>query len=155
MRIVHDKIVGAERVSDSLQLHGMITGDTTVVAGGRLTLHGMCCQDLVIEGGAEALLYGMVAGNVYNRGGKLAAFGMITGSLMTEAGETKIDSNAVIRGGVSPHRLALRERSCMPRRTLCRPAGHSISPQEARNALTGIRGATEWSVAPRGCESAH
>ena len=98
MRTEQGKIEGDLRLEDSLCLQGMVTGDTHVVAGALLELHGMCCRDLSLEAGAEVLLHGTVVGSVVNRGGKLSIYGVVKGDATTLAGETVVDSNAVIEG---------------------------------------------------------
>lgn len=96
----HGKVEGSIRIDSDYELHGMITGSATVVDGGRLILNGMACKDLNIEPRGSVLLHGMVIGNVYNRGGHLEIYGMIKGSLHKEGGETIVDDNAVIQGGI-------------------------------------------------------
>jgi hypothetical protein len=96
MRTIFDKVEGDMSVSDHVVIHGMVTGDITVAAGGDLVLHGMGCRALVVEPSGSAVVHGMVIGRVTNKGGKVAVHGTV-GSLDETAGETHVAQSAVIR----------------------------------------------------------
>jgi hypothetical protein len=87
-------------IDDDFTLLGMVTGDIIVVANGNLQLDGTCGRNLILEEGSTVFLNGTVSGNVYNRGGELEVYGVIYGRLHKDAGQTIVDSDAVIRGGV-------------------------------------------------------
>lgn len=96
MIVEHGKIEDHIIVDRKLTLHGMVTGNVTVVPGGVLVLHGMCCQSVVVERGAAAYLHGTVGGDVLNRGGHLEVFGIVGGRVRTtERGHTFVDPGAV------------------------------------------------------------
>ncbi len=100
MRAEHGKIEGTLRVTDGLDLHGMVTGTVSVAPGGRLALRGTVCRDLVLEEGSSVHLYGTVSGDVYNRGSELLVYGSIGGTLHREGGTTVIDPDAAVAGPV-------------------------------------------------------
>jgi len=100
MDIEHGKIEGNVCLDYELILHGMVTGNITVIRNGVLVLHGTCCRDLVVEKGAQAYLHGTVGGDVLNRGGRLEVYGTVGGYVHTaEDGDTFIDPNAVVARG--------------------------------------------------------
>ena len=97
MAVEHGKIEGDIKLDYELILHGMVTGNITVVDGGILLLHGMCSQNLFIEKGEMVYLHGTTVGNVHNHGGDLEVYGTINGYLITESGNMLIDPDAVIK----------------------------------------------------------
>ena len=97
MAVEHRKIEGDIEVDSKLFLHGMVTGNITVVGSGILYLHGTCSRDLVVEEGAEAYVHGTVGGSVHNRGGYLEVYGTVYGYLHTEEGNTLVDPDAVVK----------------------------------------------------------
>ena len=102
MFVEHGKTDGNMSLDHALTLHGMVTGDITVVKGGCLVLHGMCCHNLLVEKEAKAYIHGTVGGNVLNHGGHLEVYGMVEGYVhTTESGNTLIDHNAIVSKGCS------------------------------------------------------
>jgi hypothetical protein len=98
MRTIRDRVEGPQRITDDVTLHGMITGDVIVAAGGHLELHGMCSRSLRVESGGAVNLHGTVSGNVTNHGGRLVISGTIVGQLHDLAGETIIRPDAMVSG---------------------------------------------------------
>lgn len=99
MKVEHGKLESSIQLDYELVLHGMVTGNVTVLKNGVLFLHGMCCQNLVLEDGAKVYLYGTVSGNVLNRAGYLEVYGVIGGNPQTEeCGKTLVDNKAVVGG---------------------------------------------------------
>lgn len=102
MTVEHGEIEGDVLIDSDLTLHGMVTGNITVINGGFLALHGMCCQNLVVERGGQVYLHGTVSGNVLNRGGHLEVHGTVSGYVYTaKDSSTFIAPNAVVKGGTS------------------------------------------------------
>ena len=100
MNTIFRKIEGNILLDHELILHGLVTGNITVVNGGTLILHGLCSQNIEIGKGAKAYIHGLVAGNVLNRGGRLEVYGTISGFISTiEEGVTLIDPNAIVAKG--------------------------------------------------------
>jgi cytoskeletal protein CcmA (bactofilin family) len=100
MTVEHGKIEGDISLDYELTLHGMVTGNVTIVSGGALVLHGMCCQNLIVQKGAKAYLHGTVGGNALNRGGTLEVYGTVGGYVhTTENGNTFIDQYALVIKG--------------------------------------------------------
>jgi len=95
------QLEGDFNIHNELQFAGMITGNATVIKGGKLILRGMICKNLILERGSEADLYGMVCQNVYNKGGKLRVYGTIAGTLVDEGGTIAVERNAVIVRGIT------------------------------------------------------
>ena len=98
MQTEHGKIVGNLDVENELEMHGMITGDAIVRAGGILHLHGMVCGNLIVEEGGVAYLHGSVTDNALNRGGILKIYGMVNGYLDQSLGTTLLDPKAMVDG---------------------------------------------------------
>jgi hypothetical protein len=96
MRTTDDKIDEDMSISDAFTVHGMLSGDVTVLSRGELTLHGMCCRQLVIQPGGKAIIHGLVVGRVTNLGGRLEIYGVV-GSVAALAGETYVAPSAVVR----------------------------------------------------------
>jgi hypothetical protein len=97
MTVEHGKIEGGITVGHELTVHGIVTGDVTVVAGGVLALHGVCGGNLVIHKDAEAYLHGIVGGDARNLGGHLRVYGIVGGQVRTtHGGETFVDKNAIL-----------------------------------------------------------
>jgi cytoskeletal protein CcmA (bactofilin family) len=103
MRVEQGKLEGSLEVSDELNLQGMATGNVTVVLGGVLILNGMCCGNLLLESGSRVELHGMVLGDVLNRGGELAVYGIVNGSVRTDSGQTFVSPNAKIMRPAGDH----------------------------------------------------
>ena len=101
MKVITDKIISDTIISEDTQLHGMIIGRITVVEGVIFHLHGMVIGDLMLREKATVYLHGMVNGNVINKGGYLEVFGCINGRLVRESGETIVDTQAIVREGLS------------------------------------------------------
>ena len=93
MRVIRDKIDGPLDVSEATVLHGMITGNVTVLPNILLELHGMVLGDLILETDSVATVYGMVKGSIFNRGGKLEVFGWV-GALHRLGGTTTVHPDA-------------------------------------------------------------
>ena len=77
MRIEEGKIEGDITVDGDFVLNGMVTGNITVVSGGKLELNGTCGGDLTLEEGTTVYLRGKVAGDIHNNGGNLEIDGVI------------------------------------------------------------------------------
>ena len=91
-------VKGNTRITEEYELHGTITGNTTVSGGGIFKCYGTCKGDVIIEMGGETFLYGTVEGNVQNRGGYLEISGEIKGSLSKAAGHTVVHDGAKLSG---------------------------------------------------------
>jgi hypothetical protein len=100
MRSEHGRIDGDIEVKDDLALHGMATGNISVVSGGMLHLHGMCVKNVIIQSGGSAKLHGMVNGDVINEGGTLEVQGTVQGAVRTISGKTVVSPAAVVVRGV-------------------------------------------------------
>lgn len=85
------------RVSDRRTVSDVVDGRITIGAGGYLELTGSC-DELVVESEGHAIVRGTVRGNAVNRGGHLVleASGVVSGRLVEEAGETRIEAGARI-----------------------------------------------------------
>jgi hypothetical protein len=83
-------------VSDETCLTGVVTGNITVTATGKLELRGVCCKNLVIDKGGTAKVYGVVNGDVANRGGELSILGVIVGRIVTGSAHTEKSSMVVV-----------------------------------------------------------
>lgn len=71
MKTEHGKIEGDYEVTDEFDLHGMITGNVTILKHGKLILHGTISKNLTIMKDGSAQIYGTVIGDVNNQGGHL------------------------------------------------------------------------------------
>lgn len=100
MEVVRYKIEGDTVIQEDTRLQGMIVGSTLVSEDVLLELDGMIIGSLVLEKNSRVNIRGMVNGDVTNRGGYLAIYGMVVGKVIKEAGKTIIDPKAVVSGGV-------------------------------------------------------
>lgn len=100
MRTEAGRIEGDVVVTDELTLLGVVQGSVRVGTGGRLRLLGTVGHDLVVEAGGEAELVGVVKRDVTNSGGTLTVVGRIRGRLYANAGQTRLDENSDVAGGV-------------------------------------------------------
>lgn len=86
-----DITIDAERVE-----LGTVFGSASVVAGGILYLHGIVTENLVISAGGKAIVRGTVGGDVTNEGGDLKISGVIEGTLRENGGKTVITGSAIV-----------------------------------------------------------
>jgi len=92
--------IGQQTISEDLEFHGQIVGNTTVNSGVIFTLHGQIVGDLLLMENSNVILHGMVNGNVINQGGNLDVFGMICGNLSKNGGTTTIHPKALVTGHI-------------------------------------------------------
>ena len=100
MRTEAGKIQGDLEVTDGLILMGMVQGSVRVGGGGQLRLLGTVSGDLAVEPGGEVELVGLVRQDATNSGGNLTVVGTISGRLYAKAGRTRLDKQAVVKGGI-------------------------------------------------------
>jgi hypothetical protein len=100
MRTELGTIKGDVDVIDEFALLGVVLGSIRVRKGGVFRLIGKVSGDVVVEPGGETDLTGLVGGDAANTGGVLTVVGVVTGRLLAQAGRTRLDENAVVRGGV-------------------------------------------------------
>lgn len=98
MRTFSGQHEGDLRLSEDLELLGMVTGTLTVPQGRYLDLKGTVKADLVIENGGRAVVRGKVDGTVRNLGGDVEILGMVGAVHDVGATRSTIASGAVITG---------------------------------------------------------
>ncbi len=102
MQTIRGKVEGDTDISADTELFGMVVGEVRVKPGTTLELQGMVVGSLSLEIQSCVNLRGTVNGRVLNRGGNLSVFGTVHGDVVTEAGRTEIDIDALIDGVVQP-----------------------------------------------------
>lgn len=95
MQIITHKIKGDVTISENTELLGMIVGNVRVIDS-IFELDGTVVGNLILEENCIVNLHGTVNGHVINQGGDLKVFGVINGTLQEIAGQTWIDTSAII-----------------------------------------------------------
>ena len=98
MKMENGKIEGDFTIDEDFELKGMITGNVKIINNSSAIIHGQISGDLIVNQGTSVLLHGQVLRNASNNGGLLEVYGMISGQLFDNAGETKIHPGASING---------------------------------------------------------
>ena len=109
MRELEGVHTGDERVDDILIVRGTVTGNLRVVLHGVLRVLGTVNGTITLEPGGKARVDGTLNGDALNAGGELAVFGMVSGNVHTESGQTYIDPDAA-KGCPRPMELLTLER---------------------------------------------
>lgn len=123
MREERGQIAGNLTINELFTLWGSVSGDVTVVNGGKVYVRGAIYGKLIVQDGgrvhifgnvngdlivhpnAKVIVSGMLGGDAINRGGRLFVEGsaIVVGKVKTrDEGETKIDRHA--RVGEDPRR---------------------------------------------------
>lgn len=100
MRVINDKIENDTNIEEDTQLNGMIVGETIVAEGIQLDLNGMIVGNLIVGKSSTVHLFGTVVGDVVNNGGNLEVYGVVNGKIFRNAGNTSLDTRAVVRFGL-------------------------------------------------------
>lgn len=100
MRIINDKIEGDTSIKEDTQLNGMIVGKTTVAEGIQLDLHGMIVGNLIVGKSSTVHIFGTIVGDAVNDGGRLEVYGVVNGKIFRNAGDTSVDTRAIVRFGL-------------------------------------------------------
>ena len=79
-----------------LDFNGMILGNIIVEDSSTGIINGLVYGNIKIMPGAKAEINGSIHGTIYNHGGELAVYGTVN-RIVTIAGETVIDTNAIVR----------------------------------------------------------
>ncbi len=111
MREERGTLNGNQVISEALDLWGTISGNVTVVDGGKMYVRGAIYGHLRVAHGGRVHIYGNVSGNLtVLEGAKVIHSGVLGGDAInegggsarvlgrgrTESGETKVDSKAQI-----------------------------------------------------------
>jgi len=119
MREERGTLNGNQVISEALDLWGTISGNVTVVDGGKMYVRGAIYGHLRVAHGGRVHIYGNVSGNLtvlegakvihsgvlggdaINEGGRMFIDGSarVLGRVRTDSGETKVDSKAQIHEG--------------------------------------------------------
>lgn len=117
MREERGKVIGNQVISEAIDLWGSITGNVTVVAGGKMYVRGAIVGHLVVEKGGRVHVYGNISGNLSvaqgakvilsgtvggdaaNNGGRLYIdnLGKVVGKLVKNGGDTVVDPKAQVK----------------------------------------------------------
>jgi len=79
-----------------LDFNGMILGNIIIDDSSTGIINGLVYGNIKIMPGARAEINGSVHGTVYNNGGVAAVYGTVN-RIVTIAGESFIDTNAIVR----------------------------------------------------------
>jgi len=99
MRVENSKVNGDLKIDDEVTFNGSVSGNATIMPGGRVILNGKVGQDLILEKDSKVELFGYVSGNIYNRGGELVVHGTIDGAIY-KSGIIIIHPEATLKGKI-------------------------------------------------------
>jgi len=79
-------------------VRGAIFGHLNVEDGGRVHIYGNVTGNLTVEAGAKVINSGIIGGDAINNGGRLFIdnMGSVHGRIRRNAGETQVDDNAKV-----------------------------------------------------------
>jgi len=101
MREERGTLSGNQVVSEPLDLWGTISGNVTVVDGGKVYVRGAIYGHLKVAHGGRVHIYGNVSGDlIVLEGAKVIHSGVLGGDAINEGGRLFIDSAARVLGGV-------------------------------------------------------
>lgn len=116
MREERGQLAGNQVIAEPVDLWGSISGNVTILDGGkvyvrgaiyghlnvenggRVHVYGNVQGNLTVESGAKVIISGVVGGDAVNNGGRLYidAMGRVLGRVRRNGGDTQIDNNAKV-----------------------------------------------------------
>src|SRR5438874_679234 len=104
MREERNTLNGNQIITDAVDLWGVISGNVTVVDGGKMYIRGAVYGDLKVAHGGRVHIYGNVSGDlVVLEGAKVIHSGVLGGDAINEGGRLFIDGSARVLGHVRTH----------------------------------------------------
>jgi len=101
MREERGTLNGNQVISEAVDLWGTISGNATVVDGGKMYVRGAIYGHLKVAHGGRVHIYGNVSGNlVVLEGAKVIHSGVLGGDAINEGGRLFIDASARVLGRV-------------------------------------------------------
>ncbi|HEX2972142.1 MAG TPA: hypothetical protein VHP11_07405 [Tepidisphaeraceae bacterium] len=99
MREERGKVIGNQVISEPMDLWGSITGNVTVVKGGKMYVRGAIVGHLVVEDGGRVHVYGNVSGNLsVAQGAKVILSGIVGGDAANNGGRLYVDNLGKVNG---------------------------------------------------------
>jgi cytoskeletal protein CcmA (bactofilin family) len=101
MREERGKLSGDVKINELYTLWGMIVGNVTVVADGKLYLRGSIYGNLIVEKGGRVHIFGNVQGTLTcKKGAKVIHSGIVGGDIINRGGRIYIDLGAKTMGKI-------------------------------------------------------
>jgi predicted acyltransferase (DUF342 family) len=101
MREERGQFQGDQTISEPIDFWGIISGDVTVIHGGKLYIRGAIYGDLRVEYGGRVHIYGSVSGKLtVEKGAKVIHSGVLGGDAINEGGRLFVDSSARVMGKI-------------------------------------------------------
>jgi predicted acyltransferase (DUF342 family) len=101
MREERGTLNGNQFISEAVDLWGVISGNVTVVDGGKMYVRGAIYGSLKVAHGGRVHIYGNVSGDlVVLEGAKVIHSGVLGGDAINEGGRLFIDASARVLGRV-------------------------------------------------------
>lgn len=92
------EIKGNVVVKDSLNMHGIITGDVEVPRGSYFELHGIVQGNVTSDKGSRVAIHGIVEGTLKNNGGQVEIYGIVKNFTNRYGGKVLIDPESIVNG---------------------------------------------------------
>ena len=104
MREERNTLNGNQIISEPVDLWGVISGNVTVVDGGKIYIRGAIYGNLKVAHGGRVHIYGNVSGDlVVLEGAKVIHSGVLGGDAINDGGRLFIDGSARVLGRVKPN----------------------------------------------------
>jgi cytoskeletal protein CcmA (bactofilin family) len=101
MREERGKLAGNQVIAEPVDLWGSISGNVTILDGGKVYVRGAIYGSLNVENGGRVHIYGNVQGNLtVEEGAKVIVSGVMGGDAINNGGRLYIDGMAKVLGRV-------------------------------------------------------
>jgi len=99
MREERGQLNGNQVIAEPVDLWGTISGNVTVLKGGKVYVRGAIYGHLNVEDGGRVHIYGNVSGNLtVEKGAKVILSGVLGGDAVNNGGRLYIDNMARVLG---------------------------------------------------------
>ena len=103
MREERGLLHGNQVISEPVDFLGSVSGDVSVVDGGKMYLRGAIYGNLHVEKGGRVHVFGSISGKItLVRGAKVIISGVVGGDVTNDGGRLAIDQFARIFGKLRP-----------------------------------------------------
>ena len=85
-------------VKDSLNMHGIITGNVKVPRSSYFELHGIVNGNVTAERNSKVVVHGIIEGTLKNNGGQVEIYGIVKNLNNRSGGKVMIDPESIVNG---------------------------------------------------------